>query len=93
VTHPAQTTPEAPVPTQSQENSAKPSSMKEVKPLSFIFEIDNALSREICGEMIRRFEAKAEQQYPSSNPSSTPPICASAAGRTGRTSTPPWCNP
>ena len=57
-------TPEPPVPTQPQENIAKPSSLREVKPLSFIFEIDNALSPEICGEMIRRFESKADQQYP-----------------------------
>jgi len=38
--------------------------MKEVKPYSFIYEIDNALTAETCREMIRRFEANEDQQYP-----------------------------
>jgi hypothetical protein len=38
--------------------------MREVKPLSFIFEIERALSGEICSEMISRFEARTDQQYP-----------------------------
>jgi hypothetical protein len=37
--------------------------MKEVKPLSFIFEIPEALPRDWCQEMIRRFEANPQQQY------------------------------
>jgi hypothetical protein len=37
--------------------------MHEVKPLSFIYEIKNALSGELCRDMIRRFEANTEQQY------------------------------
>jgi Rps23 Pro-64 3,4-dihydroxylase Tpa1-like proline 4-hydroxylase len=35
----------------------------EVKPNSFIFVIKNALTPEICEEIIRRFEANPEQQY------------------------------
>ncbi|RMD71842.1 MAG: 2OG-Fe(II) oxygenase [Gammaproteobacteria bacterium] len=38
--------------------------LKELKPLSFIYEIREALEPELCREMIRRFEAKKEQQYP-----------------------------
>jgi hypothetical protein len=37
--------------------------MHEVKPLSFIYEIKNALPGELCRDMIRRFEANTEQQY------------------------------
>lgn len=37
--------------------------MKEVKPYSFIYEIERALSPDVCREMIRRFEANPEQQY------------------------------
>ena len=37
--------------------------MHEVKPLSFIYEIKNALPGELCRDMIRRFEANADQQY------------------------------
>lgn len=36
--------------------------IRELKPLSFIFEIDQALSPAICREMIRRFEANGDQQ-------------------------------
>ncbi len=36
--------------------------MREIKPLSFIFEIRNALPVEICRELIRRFEQKTDQQ-------------------------------
>jgi predicted 2-oxoglutarate/Fe(II)-dependent dioxygenase YbiX len=42
----------------------RPYEIREVKPYSFIFEIDNALTPEICREMIARFEAKTDQQYP-----------------------------
>ena len=41
----------------------KPYVIKEIKPLSFIFEIENALNPDICGEIIRRFEANPDQQY------------------------------
>ena len=37
--------------------------LKEVKPHTFVFEIENALPAEICEEMIRRFEEKTDQQY------------------------------
>ena len=37
--------------------------MKEVKPLSFIYEVENALAPDICREMVRRFEANTDQQY------------------------------
>ena len=38
--------------------------MQEIKPSSFIFEIEHALTPETCREMIRRFEDKRDQQYP-----------------------------
>ena len=38
--------------------------MHEVKPLSFIYEINNALPGDLCREMIQRFEANKDQQYP-----------------------------
>jgi len=38
--------------------------MHEVKPLSFIYEIENALPDDLCREMIQRFEANKDQQYP-----------------------------
>jgi len=41
----------------------QPYVIKEVKPLSFIFEVENALTGEICKEIIRRFEANPDQQY------------------------------
>ncbi len=37
--------------------------MREVKPLSFIYEIPGALPGDVCREMIRRFEANIDQQY------------------------------
>ena len=37
--------------------------MHEVKPLSFIYEINNALPGELCQEMIQRFETNKDQQY------------------------------
>lgn len=40
-----------------------PYQVNEIKPNSFIFEIQNALTAEICAEIIRRFEANPEQQY------------------------------
>jgi predicted 2-oxoglutarate/Fe(II)-dependent dioxygenase YbiX len=41
----------------------QPYVIKEVKPLSFIFEVENALTGEICKEIIRRFEENPQQQY------------------------------
>ena len=41
----------------------KPYIIEEVKPLSFIFEIQNALNPSICQEVIRRFEEDKTQQY------------------------------
>ncbi len=38
--------------------------MHEVKPLSFIYELKSALPADVCREMIRRFEANKDQQYP-----------------------------
>ena len=38
--------------------------IQEIKPNSFIFEKNNALSIDICNEIIRRFEDNEEQQYP-----------------------------
>jgi hypothetical protein len=38
--------------------------IREVKPLSFIFEQPRALALDICNEMIRRFEASPDEQYP-----------------------------
>ena len=35
----------------------------EVKPYSFIYEINNALSVAVCEDMIRRFEQNTDQQY------------------------------
>lgn len=37
--------------------------MREVKPLSLIYEIPNSLPDDVCREMIRRFEANQDQQY------------------------------
>lgn len=37
--------------------------MREVKPLSFIYEIPQVLSVDTCRDMIRRFEEHPEQQY------------------------------
>jgi hypothetical protein len=36
----------------------------EVKPLSFIYEVTQALPADVCLEAIRRFEARADQQVP-----------------------------
>jgi len=38
--------------------------MREVKPLSFIYEIPNAVAADVCREIVRRFEEKKDQQYP-----------------------------
>ncbi len=38
--------------------------IREVKPLSFIYEVKSALPADVCVEAIRRFEASADQQYP-----------------------------
>lgn len=41
-----------------------PYELQELKPGSFVFEIKNALTNDICAEMIDRFEANPDQQYP-----------------------------
>lgn len=38
--------------------------IREIRPLSFIFEQQNALSTELCIDAINRFEAASEEQYP-----------------------------
>ena len=38
--------------------------LREVKPHSFIYEIDNALPAAACEDMIARFERNSNQQYP-----------------------------
>lgn len=38
--------------------------IREVEPLSFIYEADGALPADVCREMIRRFESRQDQQYP-----------------------------
>lgn len=40
-----------------------PYTLREVKPHSFIYEIEHALTPDICQEIIRRFEANPAQQY------------------------------
>ncbi len=37
--------------------------VREVKPASFIYEVERALPRDVCEEAIRRFEASTGQQY------------------------------
>ena len=37
--------------------------LTEVKPLSFIFEAENALADDVCRDMVRRFEAAVDEQY------------------------------
>ena len=37
--------------------------IREVKPLSFIYEVAAALPADVCREAIRRFESQADQQY------------------------------
>jgi 2OG-Fe(II) oxygenase superfamily len=37
--------------------------LKEVKPMSFIYEADGALEESVCRDMVRRFEAAADEQY------------------------------
>ena len=38
--------------------------LREVRPHSFIFEIPRALPLDVCQEMVRRFEAATDEQYP-----------------------------
>lgn len=45
------------------DTQVKPYNIKEIKPGTFIFEIENALTPDICSEIIRRFEANEAQQY------------------------------
>jgi hypothetical protein len=37
--------------------------LREVKPLSFIYELENALPVGLCEEMVQRFEAAVDEQY------------------------------
>lgn len=37
--------------------------LKEAKPLTFIYEVENALPASVCENMIQRFEAAADEQY------------------------------
>lgn len=53
-----------PMPTETPSYSVQPYQFREAAPNSFIFEIPEALPAWICAEMIQRFEARAEQQYP-----------------------------
>lgn len=39
-------------------------SLREVKPLSFIYEVTQALPADVCREAIRRFESRVDQQVP-----------------------------
>lgn len=38
--------------------------IREIIPNSFIFEQINAIPAELCDEMVRRFEASENEQYP-----------------------------
>ena len=40
-----------------------PYAINEVRPDSFVFEVKGALPTDVCREMVRRFEAKSDQQY------------------------------
>ncbi len=42
---------------------ARPYVLREVKPWTFIYEVDGALPAEACREMVRLFEASEDQQY------------------------------
>ncbi len=46
------------------QSRVQPYTIREVKPHSFIFEIEGALTPDICRDMIRRFEAAGGEQYP-----------------------------
>ncbi len=46
------------------QTKVKPYQLNEVSNGSFIFEINNALTKDVCEEMIRRFESNKVQQYP-----------------------------
>lgn len=37
--------------------------LREVKPLSFIYEAENALQESLCEDMVRRFEEAVDEQY------------------------------
>lgn len=45
-------------------NAAGPLKFRELKPETFIFEVPGALPGDVCREMIRRFEASKDEQYP-----------------------------
>jgi hypothetical protein len=46
------------------ENPPPLQTIQEVKPNTFIFEKKNALPDQICDDLVRRFEAATEEQYP-----------------------------
>ena len=37
--------------------------LRELKPLSFIYEADHALPKDVCSDIVQRFEAAIEEQY------------------------------
>lgn len=37
--------------------------LREVKPLTFIYEVEGALEESVCREMVRRFEAASDEHY------------------------------
>jgi Rps23 Pro-64 3,4-dihydroxylase Tpa1-like proline 4-hydroxylase len=47
-----------------EQNAIPLQTIREIKPHTFIFEKQRALGIDICQEMIRRFEASQEEQYP-----------------------------
>lgn len=46
-----------------QNTAVKPYKINEIKPNSFIFEIEGALPADVCREIIRRFESSPGEQY------------------------------
>ena len=40
-----------------------PMQLNEIRPLSFIYEVDDALPQGVCNDMIQRFEAAADERY------------------------------
>jgi hypothetical protein len=45
------------------QRSPQPVELNELRPLSFVFEVRDGLSRDVCREMVRRFERRRDQQY------------------------------
>jgi hypothetical protein len=46
-----------------QENQPQTYPIRELQPNTFIYEVRDVLPPDVCGEMIRRFEANEDQQY------------------------------